>query len=322
MEKEAKMKITSTIVEFNLPFSLSIPNGIYPLKLESQYYRIHIRKINRKESIGGISGGWAIEGNVDLPYDKWGRFSYSQVRVEMSGRIRDEPGSVSMFFDTPPRQKIKETALKAVNRFIDVYRTFTKEYHVELLSYSDILDYQIYYNVNGQLKRAGTYLLSTGTGGICLSAGPPKYKTNGLLEDIKDTLVDEKPLDLSEMCILNAKDAILKEDSRRATLEGVIALEIVLSEFIRSRGKAKGISNDDIKNFIKDVGLTGNIKVSLKLLLNENESIDDKLISICKGAIKVRNTIVHEGFRDIPQTETEKRIISIEKVINEIRSLK
>lgn len=323
MEKETMTDVKSTMVEFNLPFSLLIPDGVYPLKLGSQSYRVHIRRITRKESIGSLSGGWIIEGtgNIELPYDKWGRFSYSQVCVEMEGLVKNEPGSSSKFFDAPPRQKIKEIALKVINRFIDVYRTFTEEFHVELLSYPDILDYQIYYNINGKLNKVAMCSLSTGMGGICISLGMPKYKTDEILEDIKYTLVNEKTLDLSEIYILNAKDAVLKEDFRRATLEGVIALELVLSEFIRRRGRAKGISNGDIDGFIKDVGLTGNIKISLKLLLSEDESIDEGLISTCRGAITVRNAIVHKGLRECPSGKTEDRILSIEKLISKIKSL-
>jgi len=113
MEKETMTNVKSTIVEFNLPFSLSIPDGAYPLKIGSQFYIVHIRKITREESIGGLSGGWVMKGNgnIELPYDKWGRFSYSQAMVEMKGLVKDEDSSISKFFDSPPRRKIKEIAL-------------------------------------------------------------------------------------------------------------------------------------------------------------------------------------------------------------------
>jgi len=45
------------------------------------------------------------------------------------------------------------------------------------------------------------------------------------------------------------------------------------------------------------------------------EQIDDKIASKCKGAITIRNKILHEGLREVTSTETEERIIAIEEMI-------
>jgi len=75
------------------------------------------------------------------------------------------------------------------------------------------------------------------------------------------------------------------------------------------------ISNKDLKRFIIGVGLTGNISIVLKMLTKDLEQIDAETIRNCKGAIKIRNKILHEGLIKISSTDTEKRIIAIEKMV-------
>jgi tetratricopeptide (TPR) repeat protein len=311
--------VTSTLIEFNLPFSLSIPDGIYSLKYLGKMYKIHTRQIFRKESIGGLYGGWTIQGSgkVELKYDKWGWFSYSNIRVEFEGYIENAPGLKSKIFDESPRQSLKELSLKIINRFIDVYRIYTKEFFTEPISYSDIFEYQIYYRINNRLKKGPFHSITT-SGAMTLSSGISEYPMN--FQDFKESLANDQELSLPDIYLLNAKDALFKEDARRATLEGVIALELVLSEFLLKRGIEKGIGGAELKNVLIDIGLTGNLKVSLKLVLKDGEIIHDDLISKCKSAITIRNKIVHEGLREISFDETEERILTIEEFINKLKS--
>ncbi len=138
---------------------------------------------------------------------------------------------------------------------------------------------------------------------------------------IKDLLENESPLEIDKVLILNAKDFCLREDFRLATLDAVIALETVLYKYIREQGKKVGITNEDIERFIRDVGLTGNIKVVLKLLTKGLAQLDDDTLGCCKGAITTRNDIVHRGLIEVPPKETEIRIVCIEKMISYLKRL-
>ena len=198
-----------------------------------------------------------------------------------------------------------------------MYRIHTKEFYIESISYSDIFEYQIYYRINNKLKQGPFHSITT-SGALTLSSGQPKYAIN--LKDFEKSLINDQEMFLPDVFLLNAKDALFKEDTRRATLEGVIALELVLSEFILKRGMEKGIGEADLKGVLKEIGLTGNLKVSLKFILKDTEIIDDDLLSICKSAITVRNKIVHEGLREILFNDTEERILAIETFINKLKS--
>jgi len=110
----------------------------------------------------------------------------------------------------------------------------------------------------------------------------------------------------------------LQEDFRLAIIEAVTALEIVLYGFIRKQGEKLGMPSKILEMYIigpKGVGLTGNINVVLKELTKDLEQIDVETIRKCKGAIKIRNKILHKGLREVSSTDTEKRIIAIEKMI-------
>jgi hypothetical protein len=111
-----------------------------------------------------------------------------------------------------------------------------------------------------------------------------------------------------------------KKESK-ISFEAVTALEMVLYKFIRKRGEKLGIAKGTLRNFIKETGLSGNMKVVLKMLTEGLPQIDDEVINKCKGAITTRNKILHEGFRDVPSTETEERIIKIEKMLSYLRKL-
>jgi len=76
-----------------------------------------------------------------------------------------------------------------------------------------------------------------------------------------------------------------------------------------------------LKIFVKTVGLTGNISVVLKLLTKDLEQIDDETIFVCKGAITCRNKILHKGLREVYSTDTETRIIKIEKMTDYLQRL-
>lgn len=167
----------------------------------------------------------------------------------------------------------------------------------------------------------GIALLDTGVGGIILGTGHPFQVEQEKMQELRKILENGRELDTSEIFLLNSKDACLQEDFRRAIIEAVTALETVLYRFIRMQGNKLEISKEELKNFIMDVGLTGNISVVLKMLTKDLEQIDAETIRECKGAIKIRNKILHEGLTKVGSTDTERRIISIEKMVSYLKRL-
>jgi hypothetical protein len=307
-----------TLVEFDIPFAVEIPDGIYPLKLGGKSAEIHVKRIYRKQY-----GGWSVQGGTaEISLDKHGRFSYSHVILKLPWQADfEETGRKPLFFDAPPRNRLKEISLDLVNRFIDVVRYTTEAYHLEHVTYPDITSYGVAYYDGKQRIPVAQMLLDTGTGGIRVTVGGPEPFPEEQKARIIQLLRDEGDLELSKMFILNAKNAVLEEDFRSATLESVTALEIDLYRFIRKRGSQLKIPQKDLENFIVIVGLTGNLGIVLKMLTDGLEPPDEKLLEICKGAITTRNHILHRGLVQIPVSETELRIEKIESFLVYLRRI-
>lgn len=306
-----------TVFTFDLPYSIPIPDGTYKVRVGRHVGIISTIRVQKDDVMGGKVIG---TGAFVLPFDKYGRASFSSIAMELPWKINlEEKGRKALLLgDAPPRLKAKEIALRFLNRLINTVRYVTEEFWLEPARYQDISSYKVSYRNGKKQYPATVVLLDLGLGGFGTGIGHPLHPFQleaKKLREIKKILGNELKLDAYRIFLLNSKDACLQEDFRRATIEAVVALETVLYEFIRNRGRKIGITERGLKNFIHDVGLTGNINVVLKILTKDLPQIDEKVISKCKEAITARNKILHEGLTEIPSTQTEQRIVAIEKMI-------
>ncbi len=313
-------KNAHSVLVFDLPFSIPIPDGLYPVRISTRIAEISVERIQRQ-----TVGGWTNQGggSLQMRLDKYGRSSFSHIELKLPWVLDfSENGRTPILLkDVPPRRKAKETALRYLNRFIEVVRYVTGEYWVEPARYQDILSYEAFYWDGKKRYSAGLTLLETGVGGLVVGNVHPYQLEKEKSDKLNDILTNESELDASKVFILNAKDSCLQEDFRLAMVETVTALEIVLYRFIRLQGKKMKIRKEDLEHFIIDVGLTGNIDVVLRMLTHGLEQIGEGTIRTCKGAIRIRNKILHEGLRDISSTDTEKRVIAVEQMIAYLEKL-
>ena len=258
-----------------------------------------------------------------MAFDKYGKSSFSVIEIKLPWRVDlSEKGRKPLLLeDGPWRNKAKEIVLRFLNRFIGAVRYVTEEYWVEPVRYQDVTEYKVSYWDGKKRYPVALALLDSGVGGIKMGTAHPFQIKAEKMQELKTILVNQSKLDASKIFILNSKDACLQEDYRRAILEAVTALEIVLYEFIMKQGEKLDIPKKKLEDFIVDVGLTGNITVVLKMLAKGLEQIDKDTLGKCKGAIKIRNKILHEGFRKVTSTDTEERIIAIEKMIAYLKRL-
>jgi len=317
-------KNVHTIFSFNLPYAIPIPDGRYLVKIGKHIAEIAIKRVQKKEVEGGKVSG---TGTMQIMFDKYGKSSFSSIQMKFPWKMdisEDGRKPLLLGLDVAPRRKAKEITLRFLNRFIETVRYVTEEYWVEPARYQDISAYEMFYWDGKKRYPAGLIMLDTGVGGFKLGTGHPFQVEAEKMQNLNNILLKELELDASKFFLLNSKDACLQEDFRLAIIEAVTALEIVLYKFIRKRGKKLGIPSKILEMYIigpRGVGLTGNISVVLKELTKDLEQIDDTVVSKCKGAIKIRNKILHEGLRGVSSTDTEKRIIAIEKMIAYLKRL-
>ena len=307
-----------TVFMFNLPFPIPVPDGIYEVKNGLKIAKIAIKRIKRKKpkNIQSIN-------NFQHSFDKYGESSYSSINIRLPWIVNFEKKGRKQILhrDMQPHDKAKEQVLRFLNRFIETSRYVTEQYWVGPARYQDLLSYKAaYYDGKNQYPIGQTPTDSKPTKIESKIEHPFKLdekKYGQLINSLKN----EIELDLIKIFIMDAKNACLHEDFRNAISQSVIALEIVLYQFIKFQGEKMKIPAKILNSSIKEIGLTGNIFAILKILTVDHKQIDPEIIRDCKGAIKIRNKILHQGLRDIHSTDTENRIISIEHLISYLKEL-
>lgn len=214
--------------------------------------------------------------NIDTIRDRWGIDAYSNVFI-LTEKI---------FSDT---EKANEFALKIINYFIRAYRFYDKTaVHLVDLNSEDLFGFN--YTYEGK----GAYVMNL-AGGIVPSNPLLNYQVSS---DIEKSLLDKFELPFWEELLMDAEQYIFQTNYRHSILESVIALEYVVSKFIKKKCLEKGISESDAKNYIRKVGIDGNIKTTIKLLINDKLP-ESKVFKKCELGIGIRNDIVHKGKKEV-----------------------
>lgn len=319
IKKERVPDNVHTVFNFALPFVIPIPDGLYELSLGGKKADLVIKRIQKKD----MQGGFSSSGYVQIRFDKYGATSFSSISMTFRYKMNlEENGRTPLLFgNIPPRNKAKETVVRFLNRFIEVVKFETGEFWVPRVRYQDLMSYQVAFWDGRTLHPAKFSILDSGVGGIMMSNKFPFQVEKQTLDSINNLLGNESQLDSSFMLFLNSKDACLQEDFRLAIVEAVAGLEVVLYNFIRVQGRKIGLPDEDLEDFIVRVGLTGNVTTVLRMLTQELEQINDSILRECKGAIKIRNKILHEGLQDVASTDTEKRVIAIGQMIDYLKRI-
>ncbi len=138
---------------------------------------------------------------------------------------------------------------------------------------------------------------------------------------LEEDLANKKDIPFWTELILNAQQYLYQTDYRHSILESVTALELVTSDFIRKICDLRKVSSSDANEYIRNYGLTGNIKVTLKLLLGDAELPEEKIFEKCKGSINIRNGIVHKGRKTATDNEAKDALEYSQKLIKFLTSL-
>ena len=219
-------------------------------------------------------------------------------------------------------KEYKETFFNALNIFIDSVRFSLKRYGLKnYYEYTQFVD-PIAASSSKKLTPKGKGMTisveqSFGIGGLT------RVRPNRTKEEhssIQKLIYENVSLAVRVMC--DARRDIYYNNYLHALLNSVIALEISVSDTIRRMVIHKNISDSDVNNLIQTVGLTGNIKTTLKLLTPEGKQLpSEDIFTNCKSAITMRNAIMHKGRRNVVEKEVLEYLDSIEEMISFCRTL-
>ena len=304
---------TQTLFKFHIPYAIPVPDGVYPIKIGYNLGKLSIKRMQKANSK-------AVNESTTSPvkFDKYGRSSYSVIKLLVPKHVllKEEGRSSILLEPELTRLKATEMIVRIVNRFIETTKHVSLAYWVEPLRYQDILSLQAFFLDAGKKYTAKIPEIESTTSEQETASDGSAQLNEEKIKQLKDALATDHKFDLSQMFILNSMDACSKEDYLLATIESVTALELVLYQSILEQGTKLGVHPNELKKVIATVGSTGNLDVVLKMLTNGLKQIDSDTINNCKGAITVRNNILHKGLRDVYSTDTEKRIIAIQKMID------
>lgn len=344
--KKAKSSDVTTILRFNLPFSLlRLPDGSYELKEKQYTYKLVIKRVLRNPSVAKGITGWMPRGDIDIIADRFGRFSYSKIEIQIPYRVFDDEmfdylcPNCKLEVDknttvcstcgekftlkesrVPPRNKAKIKAIEIINKFLDSYRFFFKDYFVEHVRYDDIISYEIEYSLSDGTKANWQTDFDVSHVGY-LETGSLTAREE-MVKDFRAFL--SKPEDriiLRDYLLSSSANRISTEEYHLAILEAVIALEITLSDYIIKEMINLELPKDENMDFVRYIGSYGNTKVILRLLTKGKPQLDDSIYEKCEKAIIKRNKIVHKGETRATYNEAKDFLWNINKMIEYISKL-
>jgi len=229
--------------------------------------------------------------------------------------------SLSVDSETPLTPDDLENIRSFSNKIFRAYRLVTKETFnsgvITQLAKHEFLRHILYGEIDEKGKFLGqprliSYVRKLQIGVI----DDQKYSEIKQLAD-SPNLIFERSYD---EILLQAKSFFDQENFRMAITEAVIALEIVVSSIIRRIAAQKGISEGETEDLLVEVGLARSLKIVLKLLVPESLPTEE-VISRCKGAITIRNGIIHKERLSISPREAQDAINSIEMFISHVQPL-
>ena len=230
--------------------------------------------------------------NFDTIRDRWGIDAYSEVLVLTKQK-----------FDNS--QEAKVFALKLINNFLKIYRYYDKTaVHLVDLNPEDLFGFNYLY------KGKEVFEINF-AGGITPTNSLLNFRVSSKIEN---ALSNKFVLPFWEELLMNSEQYIYQVNFRHSILESVTALELVISDFIKKKCKEKNILLVDAKDYIKNISLMGNVKVTVRLLIADDLP-EDEVFEKCKAGITIRNKIVHDGVKEVNKNEAKDTLKANQKLI-------
>jgi hypothetical protein len=138
-------------------------------------------------------------------------------------------------------------------------------------------------------------------------------------EMVQTFVLDNARTPIVGSLLASARELASKGHRRTALIEAVSALELKLHEFARERDKSLiperiqiRLESEGLRNLIDKVGLRGAFGTVIPLILNEQE-MPAEIVAQCRGAIEIRNNVVHNGQRNIEEQRLGPILAAIEE---------
>lgn len=245
--------------------------------------------------------------NVEVESDEFSHFRFTRIRMKIPHIEKDPIDPAAIL------ERYKNTFFRALNIFIDSVRIVLKR--CGLRNFHDYGEFfePVIATPSEKLNPSRSHIARVSFGKGPLTKAKPLRSEK---EHLKIQEMINRGIALPEVFLSDAKRELYYNNDMHALLNAVIALEIRLSDTIRNIATKKGVDGDSIEKFLVDVGLKGNIKTTLKLLVADSSVLpSEEIFQNCNAAITLRNAIMHKVRRGISHREVSDLINSIESMI-------
>lgn len=255
--------------------------------------------------------------NTVLVNDGTPYFRQSQVKIEVGLPISTDIKEWEFSFILIP-----DTALKLINRVIEVYRDVGDKFAVQTIASPDQLFAIQYQILNPEtcpnLKPNGVCQRYPGGGIRPLS---PDLDTNKL-QRIKALLLSKGQISLSRKLFLDARLYQMKKDNRMALINLVLSLELFLAELanvhLHTIKANTLLTEDKINSWTMYELATKGIKAITGYSLENSSYWGQSTVDKFRQILRLRNEIMHRGSLTLRTKCNDVLNLNDETVLNQL----
>lgn len=309
MSKDDRL-VKASVMVFDLPFILNLPDGQYTVNLEDAISTVHLKRNNSPVNMPGLPRGVQFAPNSIVLGDRWGKFSYTKVQVVFHHLVFIVPSPLFPYY-------LLSKAIDIMNRLFSVCRGVRGDHYIRITS-NDIFSYKIsYIDPDGKQKND---MVSAPFGSNTISFGGASDPTNEQLVKIRKILSTNAHLPLFQELILDAWDYHFYGNYRAAVIETGTAFEVFIQNFIWKEYLQRGKTEEEIEKIL-EAGLMNLLRNHIKNITGHDFASTQEFSNWETNAYKIRNETVHKG-KKISENESTKAITMVSETIKFILSLK
>jgi hypothetical protein len=275
-------------------FEVSIPGRDFPFVVVSE-------EVIRKESPFGTAK------SAEITSDTEGGFRLTQLSII----FEDKNQSI-------PEEKIRDVygkdVIRAINRFLEIYRYTTQRFAIQNIVDLDSLMYLGITRYNGAGKPVKFALSITfGKGGFL--SGYQPLLDGAKIEEIDRLSKNFNSIAIEDLFFMDVKRHYFMGRDLEALILAVATLEITVNK--KDIHINYSIKERFLKFLFKNNLYRALLKRKVEKLLSRTPGVSENLLSSVQSAIKERDAVVHGGRRSL-KGNLEKHIDSLEKAIKYI----
>lgn len=311
MSNESSEKlIHRSVVNFDLPFGIDLPDDNYSLLLDGYSAVVVLRKTKRVGNVAGMPEGVEF-APMTIESDRWGRLFYTtpHVILEYSTPIK---------WDVLLDRECLGKAIQCIKRIMSVCRYVTGMVNMQSLSEADIFSHVVrHYDTLGNELPGMVFAI-----GATMHFGEESQRAISVdyLREIKKMLSNNEKISTVAELFADARDNHFFGNYRIAVAEAEGAFEVFIDKYLTDKYRSRGIPEYRISAILES-GLKNLLKDHIRQFVSFDYSASSEFREWEAKSYLLRNKVVHDGYTPTMQ-ESKDAVETVYKTIMYIKSLK